>query len=87
MDPLSREADYDPQSASITSAYVSVFNDYVRRSLNYGQGREYRPLTGLWRTWNFEHQPPGAPAPISQATNVTVDLATAMKYNPTCTYC
>ncbi|HEY5206886.1 MAG TPA: hypothetical protein VIJ63_20155, partial [Roseiarcus sp.] len=27
MDPLSKEADYDPQSASISSAYVSAFND------------------------------------------------------------
>ena len=32
MDPLSKEADYDPQAAAIGSAYVSGFNDYVRRS-------------------------------------------------------
>ncbi len=31
MDPLSKTADYDPQSASIGSAYVSAFNDYVRK--------------------------------------------------------
>ena len=30
MDPMSKEADYDPQSAAISSAYVSAFNDYVR---------------------------------------------------------
>ncbi|HEY7378411.1 MAG TPA: hypothetical protein VH542_06990, partial [Steroidobacteraceae bacterium] len=30
IDPLSKEADYDPQSAAISSAYVSAYNDYVR---------------------------------------------------------
>ena len=33
VDPLSKEADYDPQSAAISSAYVSLMNDYVRRGL------------------------------------------------------
>ena len=33
MDPLSKEADYDPQQAAIGSAYVSAFNDYVRTTL------------------------------------------------------
>jgi carboxypeptidase C (cathepsin A) len=28
------------------------------------------------------HQPPGAPFPLPQSTNVMVDLAIAMKYNP-----
>ena len=30
MDPLSQTTEYDPQSAAISSAYVSAFNDYVR---------------------------------------------------------
>ncbi len=29
-----RRREYDPQSAAIGSAYVSVFNDYVRRALH-----------------------------------------------------
>ena len=33
-------------------------------------------------TWNFLHQPPGAPLPLPLATNVMPDLAIAMKYNP-----
>ena len=36
FDPLSKEADYDPQSAAISSAYVSAFNDYVRKDLKFG---------------------------------------------------
>ena len=37
IDPLSKEADYDPMTAAIGSAYVSVFNDYVRKDLKFGK--------------------------------------------------
>ena len=82
MDPLSKEASYDPQSAAISSAYVSAFNDYVRRELHYGLDKSYRPSTDAWRTWDFRHQPPGTSFPLPQSTNVIPDLSTAMKYNP-----
>ena len=82
LDPLSQRADYDPQSAAIGSAYVSAFNNYVRKDLHYGMQLHYRPSTSYYRTWNFEHQPPGAPFALPQALNVMPDLANAMKYNP-----
>jgi carboxypeptidase C (cathepsin A) len=82
MDPLSKEAKYDPQSAAISSAYVSAFNDYVRKSLKYGEDKTYRSSTELWKTWNFRHQPPGANRPLPQSTNTMLDLASAMKYDP-----
>jgi carboxypeptidase C (cathepsin A) len=82
MDPLEKEAEYDPQSASISSAYVSAFNDYVRRELHYGNGKQYKPEIDVFRSWNFQHQPPGAPIPLPQSTNVIPDLSSAMKYNP-----
>jgi carboxypeptidase C (cathepsin A) len=82
LDPLSREAEYDPQSAAIGSAYVSAFNDYVRKDLKFGENREYKPEIDVERNWNFLHQPPGVPMPLPQAVNVMVDLANAMKYNP-----
>ncbi|HSC18259.1 MAG TPA: hypothetical protein VLC74_05030 [Rhizomicrobium sp.] len=82
MDPLEKQAEYDPQSAAISSAYVSAFNDYVRRDLKYGFGKKYNPEIELWRHWDFRHQPPGAPMPLPLATNVIPDLSTAMKYNP-----
>jgi carboxypeptidase C (cathepsin A) len=82
MDPLSKEADYDPQSAAISSAYVSAFNDYVRKTLKFGQDKMYRSSAPLWKSWDFKHQPPGADRPLQQATNTMPDLATAMKYNP-----
>jgi len=83
LDPLSKESEYDPQSTSISSAFTSAFNDYVRRELHYGDGQTYKtnnPEAG--RNWDFLHQPPGASAKIPQAVNVMPDLATAMKQNP-----
>ena len=82
FDPLSKEAEYDPQSAAISSAYVSAFNDYVRKELKFGENRVFKPEIDIWKSWNFLHQPPGAPLPLPQATNVMPDLAIAMKYNP-----
>jgi carboxypeptidase C (cathepsin A) len=82
LDPLSKEAEYDPQSAAISSAYVSAFNDYVRKDLKFGENRGYKPMIEAWKNWNFQHQPPGAPIPLQQSPNVMLDLASAMKYNP-----
>jgi carboxypeptidase C (cathepsin A) len=82
IDPLSKEADYDPQSAAISSAYVTTFNDYVRKQLGYGEGRVFKPEIEIGKYWSFTHKPPGAPYPIRGATNVMPDLAFAMKYDP-----
>jgi len=82
MDPLSKQADYDPQSAAISSAYVSAFNDYVRKELKYGENKEYKPEIELFQWWSFAHKAPGVPFALPGATNVMADLAVAMKYNP-----
>jgi carboxypeptidase C (cathepsin A) len=82
IDPLSKEADYDPQSSAISSAYVSAFNEYVRGTLNYGQGRIYHEGIDVFKWWDFKHQQPGAGFAFPGATNVMPDLAYAMKQNP-----
>jgi carboxypeptidase C (cathepsin A) len=82
LDPMSKEAEYDPQSAAISSAYVSAFNDYVRSSLKFGDRLTYKPETDVEKNWDFSHLPPGAPQKISGPTNVMPDLAVAMKQNP-----
>ncbi|HEY1709931.1 MAG TPA: hypothetical protein VGG10_16800 [Rhizomicrobium sp.] len=81
MDPLSKEADYDPQSAAISSAYVSAFNDYVRRTLKFNQTRGFHLFADTSK-WNFQHQPPGQNQQLPQSANVMPDLASALKYNP-----
>jgi carboxypeptidase C (cathepsin A) len=82
LDPLSKEAEYDPQSAAISSAYVSAFNDYVRKELKFGENREYKAEIEFGMAWNNLHAPPGVPFQLPQSANVMVDLASAMKYNP-----
>jgi carboxypeptidase C (cathepsin A) len=82
FDPLSKEADYDPQSAAISSAYVSAFNDYVRKELKFGENREYKPEIEVFKWWSFSHRAPGLGFAFPGATNVMLDLAVAMKYNP-----
>lgn len=82
IDPMSKEAEYDPQSAAISSAYVSAFNDYVRRTLKFGAHMTYKEAIDVERSWDFLHQPPGSPIKVPQGTNVEPDLAFAMKTNP-----
>ena len=85
IDPLSQRANYDPQSSALSSAYISAFNDYARRELHWTPDEAFKPSIGIYRTWNFEHQQPGATPPIPSGTpaNVLPDLANAMKINPT----
>ena len=80
MDPLSRTSEYDPQSAAISSAYVTAFNVYVTKDLHYSTALRYLPE--IFTHWNFKHRPPGARIPLPIATNVMPDLAVAMKYDP-----
>ncbi len=82
LDPMSKEAEYDPQSAAISSAYVSAFNDYVRTTLKFGLNKTYKPETDVEKNWDYLHQPPGAQQKIPGPTNVMPDLAVAMKQNP-----
>jgi carboxypeptidase C (cathepsin A) len=77
LDPLSEGAEYDPQSSAISSAYVALFNQYVRRDLKYGDGQTYQPLlytaNGAW-SWTHNGN--------ALSVNVSSDLAEAMKTNP-----
>lgn len=82
IDPLSKDAEYDPQSAAISSAYVAAFNDYVRKDLKYGENKEYKPEIELWQFWDFKHKAPGAPFAFPGTPNVMPDLAVAMMYDP-----
>ncbi|WIG55921.1 MAG: Carboxypeptidase-related protein [Rhodanobacteraceae bacterium] len=84
MDPLSESSEYDPQSAAISSAYVSAFNDYVRNDLKFGEGMTFRPsVYGADDFhWDWKHMAPGQRFSRGGTPNVMIDLAVAMKYNP-----
>ncbi|WP_348261536.1 peptidase S10 [Telmatobacter sp. DSM 110680] len=79
LNPLSESADYDPQSAAISSAYVSLFNSYIRKDLKYGEDQTYFPSADVFgggSKWDFKH------GDNSMVLNVSNDLADAMKTNP-----
>jgi carboxypeptidase C (cathepsin A) len=82
IDPLSEASQYDPQSAAISSAYVSLANEYLRETLKYGAGETYLPhalFDGF--QWGMTRQ--GANSfSSSRGLNVGDDLAEAMKTNP-----
>src|SRR6202023_1278766 len=68
IDPMSKEADYDPQSAAISSAYVSAFNDYVRTTLKFGAKKIYKAEIDVSKFWDVLHQPPCSPSKIGGPT-------------------
>jgi len=80
MDPLEKEPDYDPFSAAVGSAYVSVWNDYVRKDLKFGEGRLFHLFADI-KHWDWDHDGFGGHA-WTGGMNVMGDLAAAMKYNP-----
>ncbi len=83
LDPMSKESEYDPQSAAISSAYVSAFNDYVRTALKFGEKKTYKAeMFDVDKIWDNLHQPPGSTTKVAGAVNVMPDLAVAMKQNP-----
>ena len=82
LDALAKDAQYDPQSAAISAAYVSAFNAYARQELKYGEGREFKVFADVEKTWNWRHQAQGDWGAMAVAPNVLPDLAAAMKYNP-----
>ena len=82
MDPLSKVAQYDPQGSAISSAYIAAWNNYVRGTLHYGDGKTFKPEIAVYGSWDYKHQPPGAGKPLIMLPNVMPDLAGAMKHNP-----
>ncbi len=83
-DELGEYAFNDPQSDAITGAYTAAFNRYVRQTLKFGEDRTYVILSDtVNRHWDWKHKT----GPFSDFgwpgyTNVAVDLADAMRYNP-----
>ncbi|SFQ48428.1 S10 family peptidase [Parafilimonas terrae] len=75
IDPLSEYAQYDPMDSYIDGAFTATFNNYVRTTLKYGIGMNYKTF-GNVHPWDFKRRGfVGFP-------NVMNDLAQAMIYNP-----
>lgn len=82
LDPLSQEAEYDPFTDALTSAYDTAINQYTRDTLKYGMNQTYKPSAyGPDFHWDLQHQPPGGRG-WAASVNVMPDLAMAMKRDP-----
>jgi carboxypeptidase C (cathepsin A) len=80
IDPLVKEAEYDPQSSAISSAYASAFNDWWRRELKFGADRHYKPLNfEVFGKWKWDHQVEDFKQPYG---NTGPDLKHALVENP-----
>ncbi len=76
IDSLSESAEYDPQSSAISSAYVTIFNDYARNTLKFGESQTFltsAQFSGHKWSWNLRRH---------SQNNVSDYLANAMKTNP-----
>jgi carboxypeptidase C (cathepsin A) len=82
LDPLSKVATYDPQGSAIGAAYIAAWHNYVRDTLQYDPGIQYKSGIPIYSKWDYKHQPPGADKPLIMLPNVLPDLAVAMKQNP-----
>ncbi|MDE1163582.1 MAG: peptidase S10 [Acidobacteriaceae bacterium] len=81
MDPMERDADYDPFTESIESAILAAQNHYAHTTLHYGMDMTYKPSArepGFH--WDMQHRAPGGGG--RGGANVMGDLAYTMKVNP-----
>ncbi len=84
MDPLQKEADYDPFTESVESAILAAQNTYAHETLHFGREMTYKTSArepGF--NWDMHHRPPGGGADWDGTfTNVMPDLAYTLKVNP-----
>jgi len=74
-DSAGEEIEYDPSYTNITGPYTAVFNDYVRRELNYQSDMPYEILNFQVWPWSYaEHE--------NQYVYVAETLRKAMTTNP-----
>ena len=80
FDPLSEKAEYDPQEASMFSAFTAAFLDYIHQDLKFGMGKTYN-VFGDISDWKWRHTEP-IKGGQQIVVNTGVDLANAIIYNP-----
>jgi carboxypeptidase C (cathepsin A) len=82
FDPMAKEAESDPQSDAISSAFTAAFQSYLRDELKFGAGHTYKVGNDeIFKNWNFTHKAPGMPFPMPMV-NTGPDLAHALGANP-----
>lgn len=83
MDPLAKDADYDPFTESIESSILAAMNTYAHETLHFGQNMTYKQSArepGF--NWDLHHHGPGNAPGWAVSTNVTPDVAYTLMVNP-----
>jgi carboxypeptidase C (cathepsin A) len=75
LDRIADRPDFDAVDAAIDAGYVGSGNYYVRQVLGYQTTLIYRPITPLFRQWDWKHNG-------SLPLNTAQDLATSMTFDP-----
>ena len=82
-DMLGEYAEYDPQDASTTGAFVAALNSYMRDELKFGQDKTYLPGSDeAGSQWDWKHHGPGDNFGFPGSPNVEGDLIQALLTNP-----
>jgi carboxypeptidase C (cathepsin A) len=82
-DMLGEYAEYDPQDASTTGAFVAALNSYMRDELKFGQDKTYLPGSDeAGPQWDWKHRGPGDNFGFPGSPNVEGDLIQALLTNP-----
>ena len=80
---LGEYAEYDPQDASTTGAFVAALNSYMRDELKFGQDKTYLPGSDdAGNQWDWKHRGPGDNFGFPGSPNVEGDLIQALLANP-----
>ncbi|MGH8191259.1 MAG: S10 family peptidase [Rhodanobacteraceae bacterium] len=85
LNPMGEGTEYDPTDASVDTPLVSMLNNYLRDTLHFGKGMNYRPTLYAYYPkfhWSMKHRAPGSRFERSGTLNVMPDLAAAMKRDP-----
>lgn len=82
MDPLSEYPGFEPTSSTVESAFISTFNNYLRKDLKFGEGMTYKPNNYSDIIPHFDYRAAYMGTGKKFYANVMPDLGAAMVYNP-----
>ncbi len=74
---------YDPMTSAIGPAYLAAFMDYYYHDLGVKNAADYVVSGDVFNDWDWSHRQPDSPGFAMPFPNTSIDLAYAMKQNPT----
>ena len=79
---IGENAVYDPMLSAIGPGYLAAFMDYYRNDLEVEDVGNYTVFGNVFMQWDWSHAQPDVPGFKLPFPNTAIDLAFAMKQNP-----